>query len=295
VSDQQQASNEQIQAAANAAAVDTKFAIKFNGQEIVYDLTKPEDKARLQADAQLGRFSERQTTKLNELKGQLEQFERDPDRALGRELRDWMARDPLAAGTVMETVKALQEGRLDPVTARARLLGQGGDADGAVAQTGAVGDAQTRAYLQRLEAELRSVKGRTEELASAQTMREREAAIRGTLSGEDWLRARPATMQLAERRTQELLSRGMGIEEATLLAVREARDIVNEAVNAQATKLRESKEDAPVKTSGGVPPIGDFVSKKVDPKAKPFEQKQQRRAALTELFNSFKRQALGDG
>lgn len=282
-------------AAAAAPAVDPKFSIKYNGNEISYDLTKPEDRARLQTDAQLGRFSEKQTEKLNALKAQLDQAQNDPDRLLGKEMRDWMARDPLGGGTVLETVKALQEGRLDPMKVRAILLGQGGDADEVAAQARATGDPQTRALLNQVVAELRSVKGRTEELASAQTRRERESAIRGTLSGEDWLRARPVTMQQAERRTQELVGTGMSIEEATARALQEARDIVNESANVEVQRLRAQKETAVVKTSAGIPPIGEFLQKKVDPKAKPREQQEQRVSGLKELFHSIVRQAEGSG
>lgn len=177
---------------------------------------------------------------------------------------------------------------MDPNRVRAALVGQdGGDAASLEAQARASGDPQARALLHQMAAQLRGVQDQTNALSLAQARREQDAAIRGTLAAEDWLRSRPTAMQFAERRARELAAGGnVSLEEASLLAVRETRELVNEAANSEAERLRDQKKESPMKTSAGLPPLGEYLGKKVDPKAKAPERALQRVTALKDRFRA---------
>lgn len=277
--------------------VDPVLKFKFGAEgEVAYDLTKPEDRARLTEDAQLGRFSQKQTRQVSELKQRLAALESSDEFKLGKQMREYLATDPVAGSTLAETYRALQERRVDPERIRRAIVEQaGGDANELDAQARASGDPQVKALLTQLGSEIRNVQRRTDELATAQERRELDAAIRGTLSGTDWLRDRPMAASFAERRTRELLSEGHPLDLAATQAIRDARELVNEAASAEAKRLAEQKATATVNTSAGMPAIGEYLGKKVDPKAKPHVRAEQRSNALKDLFRSIVRQAEGSG
>lgn len=276
--------------------VDPVLKFKFNGADVAYDLTKAEDRARLTEDAQLGRFSQKQTGQVNELKQRLTALESSDEFKLGKQMREYLATDPVAGSTLAETYRALQERRVDPERIRRALVEQaGGDANELDAQARASGDPHVKALLTQLGSEIRNVQRRTDELATAQERRELDAAIRGTLSGTDWLRDRPMAASFAERRTRELLSEGHPLDLAATQALRDARELVNEAASAEAKRLAEQKATATVNTSAGMPAIGEYLGKKVDPKAKAHVRAEQRSSALKDLYRSIVRQAEGSG
>ena len=280
----------------DAPQVDPVLKFKFNGTEVAYDLTKTEDRQRLTEDAQLGRFSQKQTAQLAEMKTKLVAAESSEEFKLGKGLRDYLASDPVGASTLMETYRALQERRADPSRIRQALLEQsGGDASTLEAQARASGDPEARALLNQMAQQLRDVQRRTEELSSSQERKELDLAIRGTLSAEDWLKGRPMAQERAQRRTRELLADGMTLDLAASQALREEKDTLNEAANVEAVRLRAQKESAVVKTSAGIPAIGEYLQKKVDPKAKKWERDEQRVSGLKDLFKSIVRQAEGTG
>lgn len=277
---------------ATPPAVDPKFSIKFDGQEVSYDLTNPADRQRLQTDAQLGRFSEKQAAKVQEAQARVAAAEADAQ--LGKGWREFAAANPEGAAVLGNLMQGIREGRMDPSQVRQALTAQQtGDATALEAQARASADPQTRVLLQSMAAQLQSVQGEVSAFKQTAAQRELDGQINRTLSGDSFVSRSAAAMSQATRRTRELVQQGMDLEPAALRAAQEVKDLANELANAELQRTREGQEFRTVKPSQGLPPIGEVVSKAVDPKAPPRVQQQQRLSALQDRFRAMQRLAEG--
>lgn len=276
-----------------AATPPVTIAYKFNGVEEKLDLSKPEDIQKAKTYIELGRFSEKQTAKVRAAEERVAALSADAE--LGKGWRDFASSNPEGAAVIGGLMASIRDGRLDPSQVRQALAAQReGDVGALEAQARATLDPQARGLLQSMAADLQSVKGELEAVKQTAAQRRLTEEIAGTLSTDVFLKRSSAAMAQAHRRTEALVREGMTVDQAAILAAQEVKDLANELANAELKRVEDGQNFRTAKPSDGLPPLKEHLAKRVDSKAHPRLQEEQRVNALTERFRAFQRRAEGE-
>jgi hypothetical protein len=284
--------NQTPPAAPPTPAPAAKIEYKYGNENVTYDLTKAEDVERLKTRAQVGHFAdktaERVRAEREKFEGERAQFQRDAE--IGRSMQEFLRENPERAALVQD----IYRGVLDPAQVRQALAAvKSGDVSAVQAQASASGDPEARALLRQISSQMETVTQRVSSFESQQAARDRDAAILSAVTSDPALANRASGRESAARRARELVNSGLSIEVAASQAIQEYKDMLSESATVERDRLAGQAQLKTADPQSGLPPVAKIIKDRVDPKAHPTVQAEQRQSAMLEAFRALKAQAGG--